>query len=182
MRIGILSDTHNQAERTRQAVQLLEQAGAEAFIHCGDFVEAEMLALILSKPCYFVFGNNDSDSVPALRAVAAASKHAVCLEWGGMVTLLGKRIAVTHGHLTSEVRPLIAAQPDYLLTGHSHHACDLREGGMRRINPGALHRAATFSVACLDLLTDDLMTIELPPVRLRLTGDKQSNRRPTHDR
>ncbi len=36
MRLGILSDTHDELERTRVAIALLRRAGAEALIHCGD--------------------------------------------------------------------------------------------------------------------------------------------------
>ena len=41
--VGILSDSHGQVERTRQAIALLQQAGASAFIHCGDVEEDAVL-------------------------------------------------------------------------------------------------------------------------------------------
>ena len=42
MLIGILSDTHNEAERTQRAVGLLHDRGATVLIHCGDISEPEM--------------------------------------------------------------------------------------------------------------------------------------------
>src|SRR5262249_36022059 len=155
MRLGILSDTHNYLTRTRCAVELLRAEGAEVLIHCGDLTGPEVVSACAVLPCYFVFGNNDADNVPELQR-AMAETGAVCLGWGGEVTLAGKRVAVTHGHMHTDVRRLIAARPDYLLSGHSHVAFDKQHGPTRRINPGALHRANEFSVALLDLETDEL--------------------------
>jgi uncharacterized protein len=160
MRIGIISDTHNRLARTAAAVELLRHKGAETLIHCGDLTGAEVVHLCGVLPTYFVLGNNDADNVPALlRAIEEVG--GVSLKWGGEVTLAGKRIAVVHGHLHTDVRRLLAAQPDYLLSGHSHVPSDSRVGPTRRINPGALHRAAAFTVALLDLETDalELLTV-----------------------
>jgi predicted phosphodiesterase len=62
----------------------------------------------------------------------------------------------------TDIRRLLAAQPDYLLSGHSHIASDARTGPTRRINPGALHRAAEFTVALLDLEEDILRFLAVP--------------------
>jgi putative phosphoesterase len=161
MRLGILSDTHNQLERTRVAVQLLIDAGAEALVHCGDFTHANVLELCAARPCYFVFGNNDDFTIAELKRTAMVTR-AQCLQWGGEVELAGKRIAITHGHMPGEVRRLLAAKPDYLLSGHSHIANDSRTATVRRINPGALHRAKSFSIAVLDLVRDEVRFIEVP--------------------
>ena len=107
-------------------------------------------------PAHFVFGNNDADNVPKLRD-AIRDVKGVCLEWYGEVELARKRIAVAHGYMHHDIRRLFAARPDYLLSGHSHFASDVRVELTRRINPGALHRAAEFSVAVLDLETDELL-------------------------
>jgi len=161
MLLGILSDTHDKLARTRHAVELLREAGAEALIHCGDLSGPDILRACAVLPCWYVFGNNDDDMIPDLRQVSAETE-AVCLEWAGEVVLAGKRIAVTHGHVTADVRRLLNASPDYLLTGHSHVAEDFQAGPTRRINPGALHRASRFSVALLDLATDKLMFLDVP--------------------
>ncbi len=148
MLIGILSDTHDELARTRRAVNLLRDAGATALIHCGDFVGAPILRASCPLPLWFVFGNNDSAGE---LEIAAAETSATCLGWAGIVEFDSRRIAVTHGHMTSDVRRLLAAEPDYLLTGHSHIVADSMSGTVRRINPGALHRAFEFTVALLDL-------------------------------
>ena len=158
MLIGILSDTHDEMARTRRGVGLLRDAGAEALIHCGDFTGPEIVAACSAVPLWFVFGNNDADAVPELRR-AASECGATCLGWGDAVELGGRRIAVTHGHMATDVRRLLALRPDYLLTGHSHIAADSSDGSVRRINPGALHRASEYTVALLDLETGRLRSI-----------------------
>lgn len=161
MLLGILSDTHDRLARTQRAVERLQAEGVEALIHCGDLMGPEIVAACAVLPCWFVFGNNDSDNVPVLRQ-AMSEANAVCLEWGGEVMLGGKRIAVTHGHLLTDVRRLLLTQPDYLLSGHSHIPHDHRDGSTRRINPGALHRAAEYTVALLELETDTLSYFSIP--------------------
>ena len=36
MRLGVLSDTHDEIDRARHAIQLLRAEGADALVHCGD--------------------------------------------------------------------------------------------------------------------------------------------------
>jgi hypothetical protein len=83
MRLGILADTHDELALVRTAVGMLIAAGAQSLVHCGDFIGPDILRLCGVLPCYFAFGNNDADMVPALRE-AAAEIGAVCLNWGGV--------------------------------------------------------------------------------------------------
>jgi uncharacterized protein len=161
MRVGILSDTHDEVGRTRLAVRLLRQAGAEALIHCGDLSSPPIVVACSVLPCWFVFGNHDADNVPALQQ-AAVETGAVCLGWFGEVELGGRLIAVAHGHMSYDLRRALAARPHYLLTGHSHIASDRREGLVRRINPGSLHEADKLTIALLDLEFDEVEFLTLP--------------------
>jgi len=161
MRLGILADTHDELARARAAVELLRVAGAEALVHCGDLASPPIVAACAIRPLYFAFGNHDADSVPALRQ-AAADYGAVCLGWGGVVELGGRRVGVAHGHMTVDVRRVLADRPDYLLSGHSHSPSDVQDGEVRRINPGALHRADEFTVAILDLASGELKWLTVP--------------------
>lgn len=160
MILGIISDTHDQEERTAQAIRLLNQAGADVIVHCGDLTGASMLALFSGTPFYFVFGNNDYEG--ELRPAATGMAEVHCLGQLGIIDLEGKLIGVTHGHLRKDVHDLFTKTPDYLLTGHSHIAIDERHGKIRRINPGALYRAQRYSVAALNLQTDELRFLAVP--------------------
>jgi putative phosphoesterase len=162
MHLGILSDTHGQLARTVRAVTTLINQGAEALVHCGDLTGPEIVhaCCTAGRPCWFVLGNCDYDE-PGLRAAIDAT-GSVCLGYGGIIELGGRRVAVTHGDRPEEVRRLVAERPDYLLSGHSHRRADHRDGPTRHINPGALHRATPWTVALLDLAADDLRFLEIP--------------------
>lgn len=148
MRLGILSDTHDRVHRARAAVGRLVDAGAEALIHCGDITVPEVVYELAPRPSYFVFGNCDDDLDGLRQAIAAIG--GVCLERGGLIELGGLRLAVTHGDSARELARLEAERPDYLFSGHTHQALDVRRGPTRFINPGALHRASRWTVVLLD--------------------------------
>lgn len=160
MLLGIISDTHDEIERTRRAIEILLEKGIGHLVHCGDVTGEEIIELCSAVPFTFVFGNHDCDNVPVL--LQAANRHgARCLEWGGQFLLERKRIAVAHGHLKSDIEPLLQSGPEYLLTGHFHEHAEWIVGQTRRVCPGALRRSKTFTVATIDLQTDIVKFHEL---------------------
>jgi putative phosphoesterase len=159
MRIGILSDTHDQVTRTSLAVKKLAAAGAKALVHCGDLTIPEVVYECAALPTHFVFGNNDFDEDGLRRAMETIG--AVCLGISGTLDLGGRRIAVTHGDSERELKRLAASQPDYLFFGHSHKPADELIGRTRWVNPGALYRAAVYTVALLDLARNDLRLLTI---------------------
>lgn len=160
MLLGILSDTHDDLIITRRAVEMLRAEGAEALVHCGDLSRAPIVAVCSVLPFSFAFGNHDADNVPELWQ-AAIDSGARCLGWGGVVELSGKKIGVVHGHMGTDLRDVLAQDPHYVLSGHAHYPFDFRDGTVRRINPGALFRADEFTVALLNLQSDELRFIPL---------------------
>ena len=154
MRIGILSDTHDQVARTGRAVEALMAEGVEVLIHCGDLTGPEIVHECGLLTCYYVFGNNDFDEIELKAAMDATG--GVCLGYGAEITLAEKRIAVTHGDSAREFRRLLAGLPDFLLFGHTHVPLNERDGPTRQINPGALHRASVWTVAVLDPEADEV--------------------------
>jgi uncharacterized protein len=165
MKVGILSDTHDQVARTASAVVLLVDAGAETFIHCGDITVPQVVYELDARPSYFVFGNCDNDVQGLRRAIGAIG--GTCLASGGTISVGGRRLAVTHGHLERELSRLEALEPDYLLTGHTHCPDDRRRGPTRWINPGALHRATSWTVALLDLESEELELLTVSDTSMR---------------
>jgi putative phosphoesterase len=159
MRIGIISDTHDHVARTTRAVRRLVDEGAEAFIHCGDLTGPDVVHEFAGLATYFVYGNNDFDRRGLRRAMDEIG--AFCLGMGGDFTLDGRRLAVTHGDSSTELRRLTALAPDYLFFGHSHVAADERVGSTRFVNPGALTRASLWTVALLDLSNDSLRLLPI---------------------
>ncbi len=156
MIIGILSDTHGRLDPVRQAVEVFRRTGAQAVFHCGDIGGIDVLTELaaFTRRLWFVWGNVDLPDHSWADAIARLGLH-----WpeGPLVVELGaKRIALAHGHEVQYRLLEHDATLDYILSGHTHECGDWRNGRARHINPGALHRAATRTVATLDLQTDAL--------------------------
>ena len=88
MRLAILSDTHANAQATRQCLEEAHRRGAEAVWCCGDVVgyggaPVETLALVREHCAVVVRGNHDDavaskaglEMLPAAGAAAAADHH-----------------------------------------------------------------------------------------------------------
>jgi len=157
--LGVLSDSHGRSDVVRQAIRVLEAAGAEAFVHCGDVGGVEVLEEFAGRRAWFVWGNMDF-----IRTEWRALVDALDLSWpNGPLTLNleGKRIAVFHGHERGFHQALREARYDYLLHGHSHRREDYRVGRMHVVNPGALHRVPVKTAALLDLRDDTVTFLEI---------------------
>lgn len=159
--VGLLSDTHGQTRTAAAALEMLRKRGAEYLIHSGDICGEEILEQMAETPGAFVFGNNDFE-FERYRQLAKILEI-TCLNFGGMITLDGKKIAVAHGDRATEMRQLISQRPDYFIFGHTHVPLDTMENGIRYINPGALHRARPKMCAILDLKMGKLESIEVAP-------------------
>ena len=160
MLIGILADSHDHAKPVAQAFELFDKLGVEACFHCGDVGGQRVLDLFVGRRIWFVWGNTDIPPAGIdefLRAVGLPPPTSPL-----RVELAAKRIVCVHGHENGVNRLLAAPDADYLFYGHAHAPGDHRVGGCRLINPGALYRARTKTVATLDLATDDLQFHTVP--------------------
>src|SRR5258706_13526127 len=61
MRIGVISDTHDNARNVARIVAVLREAHVERVIHTGDITRASTLRLLaeIAVPVFGVYGNND---------------------------------------------------------------------------------------------------------------------------
>ena len=160
MLVGILSDSHGQHLMVRRALSLFDEHGVECVIHCGDVCGVKVFDELVGRPCHFVWGNMD-DRDAGLEAYLKTVGLNPPVEIPLRLTLDGKRFAVFHGHESAARKMESLSDVDYVLHGHSHECRDERFGGVRIINPGALFRAATKTVAILDLATDALTFHEI---------------------
>lgn len=167
MILGILSDSHGRLARTARALDGLRRCGATRLVHCGDIGTPEVLTQLVARDARFVWGNNDESDL----ALVAYAKNLRAVPGGVPLRLCeeGHEIAVFHGHEREFWRVLTAAEEGksavlesilgaarVVLFGHTHYPEERTMGGVRFINPGALHRAALFTVATLDLNTSAL--------------------------
>jgi predicted phosphodiesterase len=63
LKIGIVSDSHDDIPRLTAALEAAVAAGAETVLHCGDVVAAVTLARVpqLPVPLHVIHGNNTGD-------------------------------------------------------------------------------------------------------------------------
>ncbi|HEX4124614.1 MAG TPA: YfcE family phosphodiesterase [Tepidisphaeraceae bacterium] len=160
MRIGILSDTHDAADKAAAAIALLRAGGAKFFIHCGDVGGQRVLDQFAGLPAALVWGNNDFDRATLARYGKRLGID--CHDRLAELELGGKKFAVMHGDDGGLFQLILAQQRhDYLLFGHSHELHDSREGRIRLINPGALYRARRKTAVVLETQTDALEVVDV---------------------
>ncbi len=157
--IGVLSDSHGNVDATRAGVQALSEHGAGMFIHLGDVETEAVIDELVGHDAHIVFGNCDYN-------IDGLTRHARCMEVTvahpiGRKSVAGKTIAFTHGHLPNLMKQPVDERVTYLLHGHSHEVRDEVIGTTRVINPGALFRAARYTVALLDPVNDEVKWIEI---------------------
>ena len=151
MRIGIVSDTHNNMRNVSRIVELFNEAGVERVIHTGDITQAKTLEVFghLDAPMYGVFGNNDQEREALERAI---SQHGFIfreppfeLEWHE------RRIIVVHDPLEFEGKLL--HHHELALHGHTHIYRYERRNRQVIFNPGecAGHMQGFNAIGVMDL-------------------------------
>ena len=129
MKILIFSDSHRSRAGMLDAI---DAHSPDQVIHLGDLQEdAEELTYVYPRiPVCMVPGNCDGWTMDPLKK---------------QITLAGKRILLSHGHLwgvkkgyEAAVADARAVGADILLFGHTHRAlCQQLEDGLWMMNPGA---------------------------------------------
>jgi hypothetical protein len=158
MLIGILSDSHGEVTRTRQAMQQLAASGCKKFIHLGDVEIVEVLDELIGFDVSLVFGNCDW----GVQLHAYAVQVGIDVRDGAdVINVDDKRVAFLHGHDERKYQAFLDDGVEYLLHGHTHEKRDEMVNTTRCINPGALHRASVYTVAVLDTSEDSLVFLEV---------------------
>src|SRR5216117_4162994 len=95
MRLGIVSDSHDNSVYLAEGVHMLQERGAEFFIHCGDICSPDCLDELAGLKAAFVWGNCDWDRVGLQRY--ARTLGIQCFGAMGELELDGRNIAFIHG-------------------------------------------------------------------------------------
>src|SRR5262245_2759137 len=121
MKIGILSDTHDNVAAIDDALREFGARGVELVIHCGDIQSPETVRHFAELPTHFVLGNCDwhADAFrPAMTAIGAK-----LYEPFGELDLAGVKIGWIHSHDAKLFMDLeFSDQFDFLFYGHTHKA------------------------------------------------------------
>lgn len=160
MKIGILSDTHNNIEPAQKAVGVFKDNRVDMIVHAGDITSPKMLGLFKDFHPLFVLGNGDIDA-------EALNTEAKKLGFGPIKDSCefeaeGKKIIVFHGSNIPQFRTAMASGAyDFVIKGHTHIFENYVVNNTRVINPGALYGSDEFSVAILDTGTGKVERIRI---------------------
>lgn len=157
MRIGIVSDTHDDVRALDCALGILKSEGINKLLHCGDLCSPIIVEALAGFDTWIARGNMDRD--PKLEAIAREVIGPGRLADRHRLTLNGHSAVLAHGHRQDELRRLInAGEYAYVFHGHTHRRRDQRIGPTRVVNPGALGgmRWQQRSFCILDLPADEV--------------------------
>ena len=158
MKIGVLSDTHNNIENLKKALAIFNEAKVDLLIHCGDVTSIDMIQWMCEYPIILSFGNGDIIT-GELRSTLKGFNVDNIADYSFQGEIGEKQIGVTHGHIPKLFDDMVQFQKlDFLFTGHTHRRRDERIGNTRIINPGALGGMyyQTRSICILDTDSDEL--------------------------
>ena len=151
MKIGVVSDTHNNLKNVGRIVELFNQCDVERVIHTGDITQAKTLDVLahLRAPLWGVYGNNDQERESLTKAVA---RHGFNFRDPPFeFELHGRDIVVVHDPLDLDEH--VNRRHALALHGHTHlHRYETR-GGQVIFNPGecAGHMVGFNAVGVVDL-------------------------------
>ena len=158
MKIGVISDTHGEVGLTRQAVDIFDALQVDLILHCGD-VGFEVVSLLSGRQVHFVAGNMDDPD--ELRAAIVEPAHTLHDQLGTL-EIEGCRVAFLHGHDVKLLHHTIySGHWDLVCHGHTHAFSNRREGSTLVLNPGALSRTRSPSIAVVELPSTKVTKIPL---------------------
>jgi putative phosphoesterase len=157
MKIGIMSDSHDNLVYTDAAIGLFNAEKIELMFHGGDFCSPFVVKKLFyaSCPIRAVFGNNDGDK-DIIRKLFVNEEKAEIENYALVESIGDKKIIIQHGHIPYFLDALIKSQQyDVIITGHTHKPEISTEGKSLVINPGttAGYLAMNSTVVILDIET-----------------------------
>lgn len=153
MKIGVVSDTHNNLKNCSKIVELFNEAAVDRVIHTGDITQAKTLEVFshLHAPMWGVYGNNDVGERDSL--VSAASQYNFeIIDPPMKLVWAEKELVVVHDPL--ELQMVDVNDYDLVLHGHTHRQVIHYEGERLTFNPGecAGHMAGYNAIGVVDLV------------------------------
>jgi putative phosphoesterase len=161
MKIGLISDTHDNIPTCNKLIPKFLHENVEVLIHCGDIISPFMKRVFvpLHDACikmFAVYGNNDGERDGLLHTLGTIMELTPDFY---ELELDGKNFLVVHHLPETLIQSLAASQKfDYIVKGHLHEKRDEKIGKTRIINPGEAcgYLTGTASIAILDTESDSL--------------------------
>jgi len=132
MKLGIISDTHDNVPMIKKAVEFFNSADVDLVLHAGDYVSPFSLKPFFLLECDFmgVWGNNDGDKIALQNMAQGKIENSPHIETYGQ-----KKILL--GHYFETLEALVTSQVFYLIIyGHTHKPEIRQDGDTLVVNPG----------------------------------------------
>lgn len=162
MKIGVISDSHDNLPALRRAIKYFMRIEVDAIIHAGDIV-APFAAKILNEPpiprpmpVHVVYGNNDGERKGLKQTLPQIVDGPLRVELGG-------KTIVVH-HFIDWLKPDQLKGADVVITGHTHEIVNETRNRTLFLNPGECGGWVTdrATVAVLDTEGPSAQVIDLP--------------------
>ena len=159
MLIGIISDTHDNQDKTRKAIELFNSKGVEYVIHAGDYTSPFTLKLFKELNCRYVgvFGNNDGDKLLLLERSEGNIHYQPYI-----FTLQNRKIVVLHEHHLIDALA-DSGHFDLIIYGHTHVPDVRKVKNTLVVNPGEagkwLYGKSTVAIADLDKMEAEIIEL-----------------------
>ncbi len=160
MKIGVISDTHDNIPAIRKAFQYFEEAHIKTVLHLGDIISPFVIRFIrevYTGELKAIFGNNDGEK---LFLTEMFKRYNAEIKPGPqIVELENRKIFMSHEPISPES---LVSDYDLVLYGHLHEIYTKRYKNSLILNPGEacgyLSDKRTFAV--VDLNTLDFEIVE----------------------
>ncbi len=164
MKIGIMSDSHENVPMIKKAVEYFNSEKIEFLIHAGDIISPIMTAYLKDLQMEFagVFGNNDGEKNLWQKRLSEFGSPAKLSERFSELVLSEKKILLIHEPYLLDAY-IMSQKYDYIIYGHTHIVDLRREGKTTVINPGETcgYITGSSTVALLDTNSKKTEIIDL---------------------
>ncbi|GBC75632.1 hypothetical protein HRbin06_00951 [archaeon HR06] len=135
MKVGVISDTHDNIINIKKVLKKLE--GIDILIHCGDFCAPFVIDILKDfkvKKIYAVLGNVDGDK---FRIRDKKPENMIIFPELGEFEIEGKKVALVH-FPEFALALALTNKYDAVFYGHTHEAKKERYNKTLLLNPGEI--------------------------------------------
>ena len=150
MKIGIISDSHDDVDNVNRAIDIFEKENVKTVIHAGDIISPPIIKefkKLTDRDVEFfgIFGNNDGEKRGLENAFSYINGKLLGDE--GKIEIDALKFCIHHGQDLKKKEKIIASQKfDVFIYGHSHTKHHEIVQNKKRetiiLNPGSSHSQA----------------------------------------
>ncbi|MHA1409265.1 MAG: metallophosphoesterase [Candidatus Odinarchaeia archaeon] len=153
MKIGLISDTHDNIYAVRDAVNIFNSREVSEVLHAGDIISPFVIKEFkeLLSPITFILGNNEGE-ITHLKQMIEKYNFTLSGRFY-QKNIGGKQVAMVHGHIPIVESLIRSKMFDIVISGHTHRRLIERKNETLHVNPGEAcgYLTGTKTIAILDI-------------------------------